>query len=104
VPAHPIQNCDCQADVRRFLAITSRTARMNVLWESHLFTSRTLFRSVRPFFNFAGGFFSTLPSACKLGLFVDFAGRLFDLAFHFVNGALDLILSYWVICFLLVVE
>src|SRR5580704_16273133 len=74
----PLQNSDCQADVRRFRAITGPETAVHQLSRTHecalggahlLYFSNTF--SICPtFFSTLPAFFSALPSPCKLGLFV----------------------------------
>src|ERR1700686_1809614 len=74
----PIQNSDCQADPRRFRAITGAETGLHQLSRTHeralggahlLYFSNTF--SICPiFFSTLPVFFSALPSARKLGLFV----------------------------------
>jgi hypothetical protein len=49
-------------------------------------------------------FFAALPFGRQVGVVRDFAGRLFDFAFHFMNRTLNLIGRTRVLCFLPVIE
>jgi hypothetical protein len=96
----PIQNSDCQADIRRFpgdywsgKTAVRQLSRMHerALGRAHLPYFSNTFSICPTFFSTLPVFFSALPSACKLGLFVTWPAVSLTLAFHFVNGAFDLI-------------